>query len=101
MPEIKTITWRELTGNKFLKVIHPAMLSEGNYICTQRIRKTGEAEPDIFKTIYDREYAVHWLVRKLCKPLSFIGKERLIELIEEAWALYAKQSLSPYQSWKD
>jgi len=74
MSEIKSITWRDLTGNKYLKALHPAMLSKGNYICTQRIRRIGEVEPDIFKTTYDREYAVEWLARKVCKTLSFIGR---------------------------
>jgi len=62
MREIKTITWRDLTGNKFLKALHPAMLSKENYVCTQRIRRTGDPEPEIFKVLYDREYAVNYLI---------------------------------------
>jgi hypothetical protein len=98
MREIKTITWRALTGNKFLKALHPAMLSKENYVCTQRIRRTGDPEPEIFKVLYDREYAVNYLCRKLCRPLSFLGKEELFELFSEAWTLYAKESLSPFQN---
>ena len=98
MQEIKSITWRDLTGNKFLKALHPAMLSEENYICIQRIRRIGEAVPDIFRTAYDQEYVVNYLSRKLCKPFAFLGKEKLIQLIDEAWTLYAKQNSSPYQN---
>jgi hypothetical protein len=74
------------------------MLSKENYVCTQRIRRTGDPEPEIFKVLYDRKYAVNYLYRKLCRSLSFLGKEKLFKLISEAWALYAKETLSPSQN---
>lgn len=99
MPFSKEITWRDLTGNKFSKSLHLAMLSDAKYVCTQRIRRIGESHSNIFTITYDREYAVSWLLRKVCKPLSFLGKEKMLQLIEEAWELCSKESLAG--RWED
>ena len=96
MPEIKSITWRELTGNKFNKALDSAMLSEAGSIATGRVRRIGGEEPDYFKVTYDRDYAIEFISRKFCKPLSFVGKEKILELVTEAWEVYEKTSFAPH-----
>jgi hypothetical protein len=68
-------------------------------VCNQRIRRIGDTHTSIFTVTYDREYAVNYLFRKICKPLLFLGKEKLIQLIEEAWELCDKESL--IGQWED
>lgn len=96
LPEIKTISWRDLTGNKYSKALHGAMLAKEGYQSVIRIRKIGEAGRDAFNVVYNREYVIEFLSRKVCSPLSYIGKEKLLEAIEEAWDLYMKESLNPH-----
>ncbi len=85
MPEIKSITWRQLTGNKFNKSLDSSMLSETGSIATSKVRKVGGEIPDVYRVNYDKEYAVEFICRKFCKSLSFLGKEKILELVNEAW----------------
>ena len=95
LPGIKTISWRDLTGNKYSKALHGAMLAKEGYRSLIRIRRIGEAGKDVFNVTYDKEYVIEFLSRKVCTPLSYVGKEKLLELISEAWDLYAKECLEP------
>lgn len=94
--EVKAISWKELTGNKFSKALHPAMFSETGYVAVQRIRRTGDPVPDIFKVSYDRQYAVEFIARKIIRPVSFLGKESMDKIIDDAWNLYEKNALLPH-----
>lgn len=96
MDEIKTISWRELTGNKFNSALHPAMLCKSGYRTVKQIRRTGESIPDVFTIEYDRDYVLEFLSRKVCKPLSNFGKQSAMEVLEEALVLYEKNSLNPH-----
>ncbi|MGL5940809.1 MAG: hypothetical protein ACRC2S_10525 [Waterburya sp.] len=96
MPEIISITWRQLTGNKFNKSLDSAMLSEAGSVATLQIRRIGTREKDVYSVNYDREYAVEFICRKFCKPLSFLGKKKILELVNDAWELYEKNSLNPH-----
>ncbi len=88
MFEAKTITWRDLTGNKFLKSLSPAMLSDDGYIKQQAIRRIGEADKTIFKVIYDRDYLIEYIGRFVCRNLFTLGKEETLNLVSEAWDNY-------------
>lgn len=85
MPEIETISWTELTGNKFNKNLESAMLTEDGYIKQQRIRRTGEGTKSIFYVKYDRDYLVEYLSRVVCKNLFTLGREQILSLVAEAW----------------
>lgn len=85
MPKIETITWRELTGNKFNRALHPAMLSDIGYTKSISVRRTGDAVKSYFNVAYDRVYVVEWLSRKICKSLFALGKQGTLDLISEAW----------------
>ena len=85
MPEIEQISWRELTGNKFVISLNPAMLSDAGYIRQQKIRKIGDVVPTIFNVEYDRDYAVERIGGRLCKNLFVLGKQGILELVAEAW----------------
>ena len=96
MPEIENISWRELTGNKFSKNLEPAMISEHGHIKQQRIRRTGDAQQSIFYVTYDYEYLIGYLAKVICKNLFTLGKERILQLVEEAWdTYYGKQPVNP------
>ena len=93
MPEIDTISWRDLTGNKFLQGLNPAILSEDGYIATKSIRRTGDAEKTLFKVVYDREYLITSIGKRICKTLFILGKEKTLELVSEAWdSIYSNKS---------
>ncbi len=96
MTDIKTISWRELTGNKFSKALHPAMLTDKGYASIQKIRRTGDPVPDIFNVIYDKDYVLEFITRRLVKPLSGLGKIGLINMFDDAYNLYEKECLKPH-----
>jgi hypothetical protein len=96
MPEIKSITWRQLAGNKFNKSLDSAMLSEAGSFATIQIRRIGTKEKDVFSVNYDKDYALEFISRRFCRPLSFLGKEKILELVNEAWELYEKNTLNPH-----
>lgn len=96
MPEIKSITWRQLTGNKFNKSLDSAMLSDIGSVATSKVKRLGGEAPDVYRVSYDRDYAVEFISRKFCKPLSFVGKEKILELVNEAWERYEKNTLCPH-----
>jgi|GEM_PF-2899153 len=82
---IETISWRDLTGNKYSKNLNPAMLSDAGYIAESRIRKIGDVQKTIFNVVYDKEYLVNYIIKSTCSPLFVLGKERVLELVDEAW----------------
>jgi hypothetical protein len=88
MSDVETITWRELTGNKFVRGIDPAMLTEQGLVKQAAIRKIGERQRTFFNIVYDREYLLEAIGRLICKPMFTIGKDKTIELIAEAWDNY-------------
>lgn len=85
MAEIETISWRELTGNKFIRGLDPAMLSEEGCVKQASIRKTGDIERTIFNIVYDREYLIASIARSICKQFFVLGKRKTLELVSEAW----------------
>lgn len=93
---IETITWRELTGNKFVRGIDPAMLTAQGFVKQAAIRRIGDRNRTFFNIVYDREYLLEAIGRLICKPMFVIGKEKTIELIAEAWDNYY-----PYQKLKE
>ncbi len=88
MKEIETISWKEMTGNKYTLNLHPAMVSEHGYVRQKPIRRIGDTLPTMFNVIYDRDYLINFVVTKLCKPLFGLSKERVLELVSEAWDKY-------------
>lgn len=78
------ITWRQLTGNKFNRSLHPAMLSEGGstelMIIQPRNRPKGE-----YRVLYDRSYVIGFIASKFVKPLQLEGYDGLCELVAKSW----------------
>ncbi len=85
MSEIETISWRELTGNKFVRGLDPAMLTEQGLIKQTAIRRIGEVKRTMFNVIYDREYLIRAIGRYICRQMFCIGKEETLKLVSEAW----------------
>ncbi|PSB11100.1 hypothetical protein C7B62_06630 [Pleurocapsa sp. CCALA 161] len=85
MDEIETISWRELTGNKFLRTIDPAMLTEKGYVKRSALRRIGDRDKTMFDVVYDREYLIKAIGKTVCKHMFIIGKEKTLELVSEAW----------------
>jgi hypothetical protein len=88
MTTTKSISWKDLTGNKFSVALHPAMDSEDGYHRQQLIRRVGEASKTAFVIRYDRAYLLRYLATKICRPLFSCGKERAVQLIAKAWDLH-------------
>jgi hypothetical protein len=95
--DVETISWRVLTGNKYTKNLDPAMLSDNGYVKFMRIRRTGDFDSQPFNVVYDREYFLEWLGVRLCKPLFVVGKERIVELMGEAWDNYYNSNATARQ----
>lgn len=93
MREPTRISWRMLTGNKFRCDLLPEMFSDAGCIKMQSIRKTGDAIKSVFEVVYDREYGLEVLTRKIIKPLAVMGREEVVKLINEAWDMYEKESV--------
>jgi hypothetical protein len=93
MSESKRISWRMLTGNRYLQGVLPEMFSNHGCIKQQRIRKTGDLVPSVFEVKYDRDYGVEFLSKKICKRLHVLGREQVHALIDEAWDL-TEQTIS-------
>jgi hypothetical protein len=85
---IEAISWRQLTGNKFVKGIEPAMLSETGFVKRTAVRRIGDRERTFFDVVYDREYLLQAMGRWLCKDMYSVGKTEMIKLVGEAWDLY-------------
>ena len=96
MDDIKSISWQELTGNKYSRALHPAMLSDEGYVYTMRVRRTGEAKPSAFRVTYDKQYVVEFLAKRLLNPLSNQSRETIDKLIEDAWDWSYEAGVSPH-----
>ena len=79
------VHWKELTGNKYNRNLHPAMLNEDGYITQTRIKRVGDRDRRMFNVKYDRDYVVIYIYKTLLKPLELLGKERVLQIISEAW----------------
>ena len=99
MPEIKTITWRDITGNKFRKDLRPEMFCEDGCTLQQKVRPINVGRASLYNVEFDREYGLQFLLRKVCRNLSALGRENVHELIDEAWDLYDKETLTPEPSY--
>ena len=93
MPETESISWRDLPGNKYIKALDPAMCSDAGYVNLQRVRKKGEDKRRFCNVQYDKTYLLEIVARKLVKPLFVLGKDNLIDLIQEAWDKYEQDSV--------
>ena len=85
MREVETISWRELTGNKFNRAIDTAMLSNSGCVKSIAVRRVGDDVKSHFHVVFDRNYLIEWISRKVCKPLFTLGKQGTLDLVSEAW----------------
>lgn len=92
MTGIIQILWSQLTGNKFRKDLQPEMFADTGHIATQRIRRIGDAAARPFYVKYDKQYAIEFLSRKVCKALYPLGREKTLSIISDAWDYYEKQN---------
>lgn len=96
MPEMETISWEVLVGNRFTKTLDPAMLSQEGFVKSSSVRRTGDATKSLFLVRYDREYVIMYIARHICRPLSILGKEKVLKLINEAWDYWLDNLAAPY-----
>lgn len=88
MREPTRISWRMLTGNKFLQGLMPEMFSKEGCLKAKRLRKTGDLEASYFEIMYDRDYALQVIARSIIARLESMGKEKVHALIDEAWLVH-------------
>lgn len=88
MRKVETISWRHLFGNKLSKSIEPAMTTERGYIKQQCIRKIGDISKTIYNVVYDRDYLSEYIFIRICKPLFVLGKQEVLNLVEQSWDSY-------------
>ncbi len=99
MPKIQEVAWQNLTGNKFRKDLRPEMFSDQGCILQQKVRPIGVGLSGLYNVKYDREYGLQFLLRKVCRSLSALGRERVHQIIDDAWDLYDKETLNPESSY--
>lgn len=85
MYEYKTINWKDLPGNKYSKALDAAMVSERGYITLQKVRRCHEPNGAMCNVIYDRDYVIQFLIKRVLYSLAVLGKETVDELINDAW----------------
>ena len=88
MREVETILWQRLYGNKLNKGLDPAMATERGCIKQQRTRKLGDTQKTVFNVVYDREYLSEYIFIRICKPLFVLGKQEVLNLVEQSWDAY-------------
>ena len=88
MAKVETVHWSELFGNKTNKGLHPAMASERGYVRQTRTKLIDSPVAGVYNVVYDKDYLSEYMFIKICKPLFVLGKERTLELLEEAWDSY-------------
>lgn len=87
---MKRIYWYELPGNKFLKKLEPAMLSELGCVVIQEIKVIGKKRNESrepVRVFYDSDYVVQRLNVDLIQPLQIESLEQLQSLVSQAWYL--------------
>jgi hypothetical protein len=94
MHESKRISWRMLTGNKFLQGLAPEMFSDHGCLKTKRIRKSGDLDRSVFEVMYDRDYGLQVLARDIVGRLESMGKDEVHALIDEAWHIHDQNKYS-------
>ena len=85
MNQFETIRWIDLPGNKYTKSLDAAMLSEGGYTFFGKVRHSSEPKGTMRNVIYDREYVIHFLIKRVLFALAVLPKETIGGLIDEAW----------------
>ena len=85
MSQFETIGWRDLPGNKYVKALEAAMLSEQGCIAMQKVRHCSEPKGRMCNVIYDREYVVQFLIKRVVFALAGVGNKAIHELIDDAW----------------
>ena len=94
MPNPEQISWKVLVGNKYTKALHAAMLSSVGYMKTSSVRRIGDVAKGYFLVKYDREYVIEYIGRLVCRPFYHIGKEKVLELVDEAWENWYNNELT-------
>ena len=84
----ETILWSQRTGNRFTKSLEPAMDSDSGYAKTTKVRRIGDPVAKTFDVIYNRSYLLEFIGYILCRPLQIFGKEKVLNLVDEAWENY-------------
>ena len=95
MMKFASVSWQEASGNRLARNIDAAMLSDRGLIKSQKVQTNQYQKPRLCNVKYDREYLMEWLLKRVIVPLSVLGVEKIHEIIDEAWALYCKQSIDP------
>ena len=85
MSQIETISWRDLPGNKYTKSLDAAMVSEQGYVIFGKVRHCHEPKAKMCNVIYDREYVIEFLNKRVLLALAVLKKEMIDELVDEAW----------------
>jgi hypothetical protein len=85
MSQFDTISWRDLPGNKYTKSLDAAMISEQGYITFGKVRHSSEPKGKMCNVVYDRDYVIKFLIKRVLFALAVLKKEAVDELIDEAW----------------
>lgn len=85
MNQFETIRWIDLPGNKYTKSLDAAMLSEGGYTIFGKVRHCSEPKGTMCNVVYDREYVIQFLIKRVLFALAVLPKETIDGLIDEAW----------------
>ena len=79
------ITWQEVTGNRFNRNLHPAMLSEDGYHLHLALKRLGDTEKSLFDVVYGEDYVLGWITYRLCTPLNHLSKKEVLDLVSKAY----------------
>lgn len=85
MSEFKSLNWRCLPGNKYSKALEPSMLTEQGCLKNQSVRHCHSPKGEMFNVIYDKEYVLTFLSKRIISNLCVIGKDKIHDLIDQAW----------------
>ena len=90
MGEIETISWKDLTGNKYNKTLHPAMLTEAGYVKQTSVRRIGDKGKIIFNVKYDRDYVIEYVEKTVFLKLFNTDIDLLADVLVNAFCRVRK-----------
>ena len=85
---MKRIHWLDLPGNKYLKKLDKAMLSNEGCIAFQEIKLVGNSrskEPELVQVVYDQQYVANRINIEILDPLEIQSLDRLLDLMTAVW----------------
>jgi hypothetical protein len=91
--QVETIHWSQLTKGNYGISAEMILNPEGQTIpckCCISVGTTKKQNSwDVRRVIFDRNYVVNWLIKRVLQTLMITSRDQLYSLVDEAWTIYS------------